>query len=401
MSLYNPGSAGSYIVRLKVGAQELSIIGLDNNAVAGDVMCANPKDNNDCELVFNLGFSESANSYVKLVPVSSGGSAKVTVAKELTITEQIKEFALGNDKLRITRGNQNFDLTIRGATETFNIVYNYYEGWVGGQSSGAYIFRPTKQTSTEYSSIKKVYYADGATTAVVVLEGDRTLTRVSFSKTLDYVRNFGFMIETFVDSIPIGDKVGKEVTLNIKTRYNNGNKFFTDSMGLEEQTRILDYRPTWAYQVNEPTSGNYYPVNSFIRIQDSATNKTVAVLNDRSQGGSVLRPGEIELMIHRRLLQDDGRGVEEPLNETGADREGLRQLVRHYVVFGNEYRAVQKWNDQRVLPTFAVSSSNTFASKNIRSAPITVPATVKLYLRPFEDGTYLLRLHNMHPSSAV
>ena len=291
MGLYNPGSAGDYIVRLKVGAQELNIIGLDNNAVAGDVICGNPKDNNDCELVFTLGFPESANSYVKLVPVSSGGSAKVTVAKELTITEQIKEFALGNDKLRITRGNQNFDLTIRGATETFNIFYNYYEGWVGGQSSGAYIFRPTKQTSTEYSSIKKIYYADGATTAVVVLEGDKTLTRVSFSKTVDYVRNFGFMVETFVDSIPIGDKVGKEVTLNIKTRYNNGNKFFTDSMGLEEQTRILDYRPTWAYQVNEPTSGNYYPLNSFIRIQDSATNKTVAVLNDRSQGGSVLRPG--------------------------------------------------------------------------------------------------------------
>lgn len=106
-------------------------------------------------------------------------------------------------------------------------------------------------------------------------------------------------------------------------------------------------------------------------------------------------------MIHRRLLHDDGRGVEEPLNETDADKEGLRQLVRHYVVFGNEYRAVQKWNDQRILPTFAVSSTNTFASKNIRSAPITVPATVKLYLRPFEDGTYLLRLHNMHPSSAV
>ena len=92
------------------------------------------------------------------------------------------------------------------------------------------------------------------------------------------------------------------MTLNIKTKYNNSNTFFTDSMGLEEQTRILDYRPTWAYQVNEPTSGNYYPVNSFIRIQDSATNKSVTVINDRSQGGSALRSGEIELMIHRRLL---------------------------------------------------------------------------------------------------
>ncbi len=236
---------------------------------------------------------------------------------------------------------------------------------------------------------------------MVVLEGDKTLTRVCFSKAVDYVRNFGFMIETFIDSIPIADGVGKEVTMNLKTRYNNGKTFYTDSMGLEEQTRVLDYRPTWAYQVNEPTSGNYYPINSFIKIQDSTTNKTVTVITDRSQGGTVMRSGEIEIMIHRRLLADDGRGVEEPLNETDSDKQGLRQLVRHYVVFGNEYRAVQKWNDQRILPTFVVSSSTTFGSKTIRSAPISVPETVKLYLRPFEDGTYLLRLHNMNPASSV
>lgn len=227
------------------------------------------------------------------MPVGSGGSARVSVAKELTITEQIKDFTLGNDKLRITKGNQNFDLTLRGVNETFNIGYNYYEGWTGGQNSGAYIFRPKKDTPLEYSPIKKIYYVDGATTAVVVLEGDRTLTRVSFSKAVDYVRNFGFLIETLIDSIPISDGFGKEVTLNLKTKYNNGKTFYTDSMGLEEQTRVLDYRPTWAYQVNEPTSGNYYPINSHIKIQDSTTNKTVTVVTDRSQGGTVMRPGEI------------------------------------------------------------------------------------------------------------
>lgn len=182
-------------------------------------------------------------------------------------------------------------MTIRGATESFTIGYNYYEGWVGGQSSGAYIFRPTKDNPNEYSSIKKIYYADAANTATVILEGDKTLTKVYFSKNLDYVRNFGFMIETFIDSIPIVDRIGKEVTLNLKTKYNNGKTFYTDSMGLEEQTRVLDYRPTWAYQVNEPTSGNYYPINSFIRIEDSSSKKSLTVITDRSQGGTVMRSG--------------------------------------------------------------------------------------------------------------
>lgn len=106
-------------------------------------------------------------------------------------------------------------------------------------------------------------------------------------------------------------------------------------------------------------------------------------------------------MIHRRLIVDDWRGVFEPLNETDKDGEGLRQSVRHYVMFEGNHRQVQKWNDQRILPTFAPSSTNTFSKFNLKKAPIPVNDNLKLYLRPFEDGTYLLRLHNMNRSGVV
>jgi lysosomal alpha-mannosidase len=348
-----------------------------------------------------VDIEESSNAYVKL-EVASGGSAKVVPVKELTIVEQIKEFTIGNDKVRYTRGNQSFDLTINGVAETFKIFYNYYEGKTGdGQNSGAYIFRPVSQTSKTYSEIKKSYYADGQGAGIIILEGDRILTRVYFSKAVDAVRNFGLLIETQIDSIPINDNIGKEVTLNIKTNKKNNNIFTTDSMGLEEQKRVIDFRPTWNYSVQEPTSGNYYPINSFISMKDASNNRTVTLLTDRSQGGSVLREGEFEIMIHRRLLDDDHRGVVEPLNEIEADGQGLRQTVRHALVFGNEYRAVQMMDDQRIQPTFAKSQSNSFSSVSIRKAPITVPSAVKLYLRPFEDGSYLLRLHNMNPVSKV
>jgi alpha-mannosidase len=42
----------------------------------------------------------------------------------------------------------------------------------------------------------------------------------------------------------------------------------------------------------------------------------LTILNDRSQGGAALKKGRIELMQNRRLFKDDGRGVEEALNET-------------------------------------------------------------------------------------
>ena len=36
----------------------------------------------------------------------------------------------------------------------------------------------------------------------------------------------------------------------------------------------------------------------------------------RFPGGASLASGQLEIMVHRRILKDDGRGVGEPLNET-------------------------------------------------------------------------------------
>jgi len=41
----------------------------------------------------------------------------------------------------------------------------------------------------------------------------------------------------------------------------------------------------------------------------------MTVMNSRSQGGSVLKNGRIELMQQRRLYNDDSRGMGEALNE--------------------------------------------------------------------------------------
>ncbi len=62
----------------------------------------------------------------------------------------------------------------------------------------------------------------------------------------------------------------------------------------------------------------------------------LSVLPDRSEGGSSINDGQLELMVHRRLLVDDKYGVEEPLNET-AFGEGLVVRGSHSVFVGNTY----------------------------------------------------------------
>ena len=79
-------------------------------------------------------------------------------------------------------------------------------------------------------------------------------------------------------------------------------------------------------QQTEYVAGNYYPINSriFIRDEDSSqVKRQLTIVNDRSQGGSSIDDGSIEIMLHRRVLHDDSLGVSEPLNELGSDNNGL------------------------------------------------------------------------------
>jgi lysosomal alpha-mannosidase len=91
--------------------------------------------------------------------------------------------------------------------------------------------------------------------------------------------------------------IGKEVVSRFTTDLQTDGLFYTDSNGRELLERKRNYRPTWNLDLTEPESGNYYPVTSKILIRDTTRQQEVAVLNDRSQGGSSLNDGQVELMV--------------------------------------------------------------------------------------------------------
>lgn len=92
--------------------------------------------------------------------------------------------------------------------------------------------------------------------------------------------------------------MGKEVITKytVTSSFNSKSTFYTDSNGREMMKRTLNSRPDYSYDPdNEPVAGNYYPVTSKIVINDA--NAELAILTDRSQGGTSLTDGEIELMV--------------------------------------------------------------------------------------------------------
>jgi hypothetical protein len=87
----------------------------------------------------------------------------------------------------------------------------------------------------------------------------------------------------------------------VTTQIPSGGRFYTDSNGRQTLLRRRDFRPTWTLDVTEPVSGNYYPINSHIYVTDSEQNAgaVLALVNDRSQGGTSLKDGQIELMVRQ------------------------------------------------------------------------------------------------------
>lgn len=214
LHLYNPGPQNEYPIRVKVSSKNMNIRGKDNHEIKGDLICGNTKDHQDCELLFNLQIEETSWGYVKLEPLSSGGSVSIISMNELSIVTSSKEFKLSDTaSVKIHRGDEKFDLHLPSGNHNFSLAYNYYESFQnGGQKSGAYIFRPspaTKNSSKKYSGLKSLHYSDGNNVLVVSLLEDKTYTKLYFSKTSGYIEKYGVEIETFVDSIDIADKQGK------------------------------------------------------------------------------------------------------------------------------------------------------------------------------------------------
>ena len=176
------------------------------------------------------------------------------------------------------------------------------------------------------------------------------------------------IVDYVVGPVPTDDGVGKEVIVRYSVpSIASGAVFATDSNGREWQPRVRDQRPTWNLTVTDPigpphptplhypaprhhpthspsssslplsllprsSAGNYYPVVSGLYLNDPASLQSLLVLNDRANGGSSLRSGEVELMLHRRLV--GGLLAGEPLSET---ENGVGLIVRgsHSLLLGS------------------------------------------------------------------
>jgi len=417
VAVYNPAQARNSTVHIKVPTGHVQAFDRDLAKIPTDVICTNKTDGTDCDLFFTTSLPAYDKAYFWLkyaLLTNEVTSQQIVYNHEYPINQ--------NQTISLSAGLQKF--TIKACKDqqsqdcyssTFSLAYNYYKAYQNtkpsaqpgftpaNQNSGAYIFKPSNDTNSAsllYAVPSQGSIYVGKNLIQIRVESNQVTTDIRIYNDLAQ----GLEVNSFVNSIAVDDKQGKEIILLINAPSINNNKtFYTDSMGMEMQKRILNYRPTWNVSIDEPVSGNYYPVQSTIYIEDSNTHERLAILPDRAQGGSSISQGSIELMLHRRLLLDDARGVEENLNELDWDGQGMRQKMTHVLLFtkpgyiDTSYRRIQYNNDQ---PNLVVLAS---ATANVNHHQFTAPLPegtisldfVKVFSKALSTTKFLFRFHNL------
>ncbi|KAJ8435417.1 hypothetical protein Cgig2_001069 [Carnegiea gigantea] len=222
------------------------------------------------------------------------------------------------------------DRKVRHVKKSVDMSYSFYPGYNGTkedtQASGAYIFRPNGTDVIQ--SAGKVLST--VMRGPLIDEVHQEINSWIYQITRVYKEKEHVEVEYMVGPIPVDDGIGKEVVTKITTELQSNKTFCTDSNGRDFIERIRDYRSDWGLQVNQPVAGNYYPINLGIYLRDSMNE--LSILVDRPVGGSSILDGQIELMLHRRLLRDDGRGVAEALNETVCAHGKCMGLTNRYPI---------------------------------------------------------------------
>ena len=277
--------------------------------------------------------------------------------------------------------------TIDGIALDLSQEWGYYSSYDStlnpweDQRSGAYIFRPS-EPSAKITALKpkraSFHQSDLVAEVFVEFEQPWIKQTMRLYESKNYIE-----VEYTVGPIPIEDGIGKEVVTRYASGITSGGVFFTDSNGREFQKRVRSFRPTWNLEEYEPVAGNYYPVNSAIFVE--GPEGSLCLATDRSVGATSLLDGSIEVMVQRRILKDDWRGVSEPLNETtlgvnpyppygDATRQGEGVIIKgtHRLMIGGE-------GDGAMLARLEMDKMFASPLVFVASAPSTTPVPLKNY----------------------
>lgn len=184
--------------------------------------------------------------------------------------------------------------------------------------SGAYIFRPAGLT--ELSLDVKVSIATGELMSeiAITLSASRKLTLRLYTAPQDPLSHpevGGVLFTSHLIDAP----GNREVVVRYKTDIPTDDTFYTDN-GIELQKRSRNTNEARSRAHIESSRAGaqetqYYPSISIAMLRHISQDLQFTVISSQSMGTTSYVDGGLELMLHRHLSQDDGRGLGEGVRD--------------------------------------------------------------------------------------
>ncbi len=359
LGLYNPGINGKLLINLEFEEENnnLEIIDNNGNKITSDFFCyniTNFKYSNKCILSFIWNFSQNIMLYsFKLIKTNN---PLVNLLEMKNETIEILNNKGRYKSIIFNPKNQNFIIEYyqNNNIEKYNFsiwygIYNTHYASLPGEKlsptrpresnpDGAYIFTPIEEFPNRINILfydSKIIKGNISTSFIFRFE-NLCYSIITFYHEPSFIK-----IDTIFDennkrgegksySMVIDSDIENEIEINDKIEP----EIFTDSNGLKMIKRIKNYQKEFESIHNETISNNFYPVTSMISMRDKNNfEKKITLFNDRPQSGGVLKKGQFIILLNRKSITDDWKGLCEPLYEKESFETYFK--LTHFIMLGN------------------------------------------------------------------
>ncbi|KJH43057.1 glycosyl hydrolase family 38 protein [Dictyocaulus viviparus] len=183
----------------------------------------------------------------------------------------------------------------------------------GDNLSGAYLFLPDGEAKEIASVDHDIVVVDGPVLKKVLVAASPDLKILQV-----YSLSQNSPSLEITNEVDIRTKLNFELAMRITTNIESGENLYTDLNGIQFilRRRMLNKLPLQAH---------FYPMPASAYIEDVSSR--LSLLGSQALGVASLKSGELEVMLDRRLEQDDGRGLSQPVLDNHRTLSRFRLLV--------------------------------------------------------------------------
>uniref|UniRef100_A0A8D1UHF7 Alpha-mannosidase n=1 Tax=Sus scrofa TaxID=9823 RepID=A0A8D1UHF7_PIG len=210
-----------------------------------------------------------------------------------------------------------------GKSHVVKVQFSWYGTTNKKDKSGAYLFLPDGEARPYvYTTPPFVIVQHGRFYSDVTCFFEHVTHRVRLYN-VHGIEGQSVEVSNVVD---IRKERNHEIAMRISSSINSQNRFYTDLNGYQIQPRMT--------MSKLPLQANVYPMTTMAYIQDAQYRLTL--LAAQSLGVSSLKSGQIEVIMDRRLMQDDNRGLEQGVHDNKITANLFRILLEKRSVVNME-----------------------------------------------------------------